>query len=60
MRILGQEPLLDDREELANRVLAAFDAVSKIETIDTNKIAIMGYCFGGLVAIDLARTGADI
>lgn len=54
------QPLLDDREELSNRVLAAFDAVSKIETIDTNKIAIMGYCFGGLVAIDLARTGADI
>ena len=54
------QPLLDDREELAYRVLAAFDDVSKLETIDTNKIAIMGYCFGGLVAIDLARTGADI
>ena len=33
---------------------------TKIESIDANKIVIMGYCFGGLVAMDLARTGADI
>ena len=54
------QPLLDDREELSRRVLAALDAVTKIETIDSSKIVIMGYCFGGLVALDLARTGADI
>ena len=54
------QPLLDDREELARRVLASLDAVSKIDSIDASKIVIMGYCFGGLVAIDLARTGADI
>jgi len=52
--------LLDDREELARRVLASLEAVTKIESIDANKIVIMGYCFGGLVALDLARTGADI
>ena len=54
------QPLLDDREELARRALASLDAVSKIDSIDASKIAIMGYCFGGLVAMDLARTGADI
>ena len=54
------QPLLDDREELARRVLASLDAVSKIDSIDASKIVIMGYCFGGLVAMDLARTGADI
>ena len=54
------QPLLDDREELARRALASLDAVSKIDSIDTSKIVIMGYCFGGLVAMDLARTGADI
>ena len=54
------QPLLDDREELAKRVLASLDAVSKIDSIDASKIVIMGYCFGGLVAMDLARTGADI
>ena len=54
------QPLLDDREELARRALASLDAVSKIDSIDVSKIVIMGYCFGGLVAMDLARTGADI
>ena len=54
------QPLLDDTEELARRALASLDAVSKIDSIDASKIVIMGYCFGGLVAMDLARTGADI
>ena len=54
------QPLLDDREELARSALASLDAVSKIDSIDASKIVIMGYCFGGLVAMDLARTGADI
>ncbi len=54
------QPLLDDREELARRALASLDAVSKIDNIDASKIVIMGYCFGGLVAMDLARTGVDI
>ena len=54
------QPLLDDREELARRALASLDAVSKIDSIDASKIVIMGYCFGGLVSMDLARTGADI
>ena len=56
----NMQPLLDDREELARRALASLDAVSKIDSIDASKIVIMGYCFGGLVAMDLARTGADI
>ena len=54
------QPLLDDREELARRALASLDAVSKIDSINASKIVIMGYCFGGLVSMDLARTGADI
>ena len=28
--------------------------------VDPDRIAIMGYCFGGLCALDLARSGADI
>ena len=28
--------------------------------IDQSRAAIIGYCFGGMCALDLARTGADI
>jgi dienelactone hydrolase len=30
------------------------------ETVDTNKIAAVGYCFGGAVVIHMARIGLDL
>lgn len=54
------QPLLDNREELSERVVSALDAIKISKHIDKNNIMIMGYCFGGLVALDLARSGADI
>ena len=54
------QPLLDDRKELALRVSAAYARVKEILGVDHSKIAIIGYCFGGLVALDLARTGVDL
>ena len=54
------QPLLDDRNKLAEIISAAYTAVCNIPRVDNSKIAIMGYCFGGLVSLDLARTGADI
>ena len=54
------QPLMDDRTELAARVTAAYRRVVAIDGVDPSKIAIFGYCFGGLVALDLARTGVDL
>tara|TARA_B100001093_G_scaffold331874_1_gene316901 strand:+ start:1100 stop:1801 length:702 start_codon:yes stop_codon:yes gene_type:complete len=54
------QPLLDNRSQLTSRVLGAYDAVSKISGVMTSKIAICGYCFGGLVALDLARSGVNL
>lgn len=53
-------PFLDNRKKLAKRVTAAFNALKAFPFIDQNNIAIMGYCFGGLCALDLARTGAKL
>lgn len=51
-------PLLDDRASLRTRLLAAVDAARAHEAVDPERIAVIGYCFGGLCAIDVARANA--
>lgn len=53
-------PLANDRGLLRARVLAAFDTVVGMDAVDNQRIAVMGFCFGGLCALDLARSGADL
>ncbi|MDT8428362.1 MAG: dienelactone hydrolase family protein [Pseudomonadales bacterium] len=53
-------PFVDDRERLRTRLLAALAAVRAMPGVDADKIAIIGYCFGGMAALELARSGADI
>lgn len=53
-------PLLADRDNLKERILAALEAGRKLEGVDPSKVAAIGYCFGGLVVLDLARSGANI
>lgn len=53
-------PLRQDRKRLAARMVAAFNTVAALPQVDPKKIAAMGYCFGGLCVLDLARTGIDI
>jgi dienelactone hydrolase len=53
------KPLIENRVELAHRILSAFEFVKTLDNVDTNKIGAMGFCFGGLCVLDLARSGAD-
>jgi len=53
-------PLLENRDMLKQRVLAALEIGKNLNGVDSSKVAAIGYCFGGLVALDLARSGADI
>lgn len=53
-------PVLDNRRQLQQRTLAAFDALKKLDIVDPHRMGAMGYCFGGLCALDLARAGADV
>lgn len=54
------QPLVHDRLLLRTRIQAAFDAVCVLPEVNPKKIAIVGYCFGGLCALDLARSGVDL
>lgn len=49
-----------DRKLARSRAMAALDELKTMKMVDQKKIAIMGYCFGGMVALELARCGADI
>jgi dienelactone hydrolase len=54
-------PWMGDRAGLQRRLLAAVAAVAADPRFDSGRIAIIGYCFGGLCALDVARSGvADI
>lgn len=53
-------PLLQNRQLLADRILTAYRTVASLPQTNPEKIAVIGYCFGGLCALDLARTGASI
>jgi dienelactone hydrolase len=54
------QPLVDDRAWLARRINAALTAVRTFEQVDGKRVAAMGFCFGGMCVLDLARSGADI
>lgn len=53
-------PLIIDRGLLAQRILSAFHTIKKIEQVDSSRIGAIGFCFGGLCVLDLARSGADV
>jgi len=49
-----------DIPKLRNRINIALDWLKQNPHVDPDKIAAIGYCFGGTVALELARSGADI
>lgn len=53
-------PFVQDRALLARRITAALTAVKELREVDARRIAAMGFCFGGMCVLDLARSGADI
>lgn len=54
------QPFLDDRMILRQRLLTALDVLRGQPEVDAAKCGAIGFCFGGLCALDLARSGADL
>lgn len=52
-------PWLNDRAKLKTRLMAAVTAAKAHPSVDPNRIAMMGYCFGGLCVLDVARSGTS-
>lgn len=49
-----------DQETWRARVTAALDRLAEEPSVDPDRLAAIGYCFGGSSALQLARTGAPL
>ena len=54
------QPFMQNRQLLKKRMQAALYAVRLMPWVDDSRIAAIGFCFGGLCSLDLARSGADL
>jgi dienelactone hydrolase len=53
-------PFLRDRAMLRARLVGTVEVVRSLPEVDPNKVAAIGFCFGGLCVLDLARSGLDV
>lgn len=49
-----------DRKLFRERLNLGLNQLKKVEAVDHDRIAAIGYCFGGTGVLELARSGADI
>ena len=54
------QPFLDDRAMLQGRMQIALEVLKGLDEVDASRVAAIGFCFGGLCVLDLARIGTDI
>jgi dienelactone hydrolase len=50
----------EDRPMMRSRATAGLEVLQKHKLTDAGHMAAIGYCFGGCVALELARSGADM
>src|SRR5690554_5774296 len=53
-------PFMEDRGLLARRMQLALECLRAQDEVDPARTAAIGFCFGGLCVLDLARSGADV
>jgi dienelactone hydrolase len=54
------QPFLEDRPMLQARMQNALNVLRGFDEVDASRVAAIGFCFGGLCVLDLARSGADV
>ncbi len=54
------QPLFTDPSKTRARAGGGFDALIAHQDVDASRVAAIGFCFGGTMALELARAGADV
>jgi dienelactone hydrolase len=54
------KPFYSDRSLMRRRALAGLSVLRENPLTDPKRIAVIGYCFGGTTALEIARSGADV
>ncbi len=49
-----------DRALMKARAQAGYDALIKNPLVDANRVALIGYCFGGMVGVEFGSTGVPL
>ena len=58
--VKAMNALRADRGALRDLLLAIVEPIKERPHVDSAKVAVIGFCFGGMCALDVARSGADI
>ena len=50
----------EDNTKFRQRIRAGLDALMALPQVDTDRLAVMGYCMGGTCSLEMARDGAPL
>lgn len=54
------KPFYDDRALMLRRAEAGLKTLTEQPEVDKSRLGIIGYCFGGAVALEMARRGEEV
>ena len=54
------KPFYDDRSLMLRRAQTGLKTLSDQPEVDKSRLGVIGYCFGGAVALEMARRGEDV
>ena len=54
------KPLVQNREELLKRLKGGYEKAIQLKQVNVDKVVALGFCFGGLCVLDMARAGFNL
>lgn len=52
--------MYQDRQAFRERLMGGLEAAREMAGVDDEDVVVIGYCFGGAAALEMARAGADV